>query len=448
MLELLIRLVKSACRLITMLIRIRDIRLLSKPLNNLFFLCSIGILLGACEQAERAQTSPQSSNPAPSSKVIEMIVTGQALIKLDPRVIWQEPFVDIRPVLETADIGFTNFEMAVNPDGNGCELPDDYVTITGNPDIEPSVRPGNTSGPHAVSADIMEYLASMNLKLMSLANNHSWDLGECGVIATIDAAEKYGVVHAGTGLSNSEATAPAYIDVKGLRIGLVAAATSRDERHLVSENVNGVWTGHEEDWQRNIAAIKEAATKADFVIFYQHFQIHDEDFEDTVDGERTSDGHYHVDSVAAWQDGFARAVIDAGASVYIGHGHRGFDGVEIYKGRPIFRQFGGLAYHAMRDIGGYPGEYAFWGLLGALTIENGDVVRMEFIPLSLNEGQDLVDEYDRRGFLTRRGAPQIATGEMAKKILRRFQRLSAEYGSHVSIDGERAILDFLASAAP
>ncbi len=420
----------------------RKIILLRKSLKILFFFFSIGILLGACEQAERAQTSPQSSNPAPSSKVIEMIVTGQALIKLDPRVIWQEPFVDIRPVLESADIGFTNFEMAVNPDGNGCGLPDDYVTITGNPDIEPSVRPGNTSGPHAVSADIMEYLASMNLKLMSLANNHSWDLGECGVIATIDAAEKYGVVHAGTGLSNAEATAPAYIDVKGLRIGLVAAATSRDERHLVSENVNGVWTGHEEDWQRNIAAIKVAATNADFVIYYQHFQIHDEDFEGIGDGERTGDGHYHVDSVAAWQDDFARAVIDAGASMYIGHGHRGFDGVEVYKGRPIFRQFGGLAYHAMRDIGGYDGEYAFWGLLGRLKIENAKVSSMEFIPLLLNEGAELRERYEHRAeFLSRRGAPVLASGAGTQRILQRFQHLSREYGTDITIRDDRAFLE-------
>ena len=104
------------------------------------------------------------------------------------------------------------------------------------------------------------------------------------------------------------------------------------------------------------------------------------------------------------------------------------------------RQFGGLAYHAMRDIGGYPGEYAFWGLLGMLSIEDGDVVRMEFIPLSLNEGQDLVDEYDRREFLTRRGAPTIATCEMAAQILGQFQRLSADHGTSVYIQDERGIV--------
>ena len=414
-------------------------KILRKTINALAPSILIAILFLTGCQTEQGATSALTQEPG-TDDAIELIVTGQALIKLDPRVVWPEPFVSIRPILESADIGFTNFEMAVNPQGNGCAVPDEYVTITGRPNIVQPNRPGNTSGPHAVSEDIMEYLSSMNLKLMSLVNNHSWDLGECGVIATIDAAEKYGVVHAGTGLDTVEASAPAYIDIKGRRIGLVAATTSLDERHLVSENVNGVWIGHEEDWQRNIAAIKEASLNADFVIYYQHFQIHDEDFDGIGDDERTGDGHYRVDSVAAWQDDFARAVIDAGASMYIGHGHRGFHGVEVYKGRPIFRQFGGLAYHAMRDIGGYEGEYAFWGLLGRLTIENSGVVRMEFIPLSLNEGHDLVEEYDRRGFLTRRGAPKIATGEMATQILQRFQLLSANYGTRIDIQNERGIL--------
>ena len=128
--------------------------------------------------------------------------------------------------------------------------------------------------------------------------------------------------------------------------------------------------------------------------------------------------------------------------MYIGHGHRGFDGVEVYKGRPIFRQFGGLAYHAMRDIGGYDGEYAFWGLLGRLKIENAKVSSMEFIPLLLNEGAELRERYEHRAeFLSRRGAPVLASGEGAQRILQRFQHLSREYGTDITIRDDRAILD-------
>lgn len=382
-----------------------------------------------------------SCNRPVNDEAITLVITGQALIKVDPRTLGPSPFASVRPVIESADVAFTNFEMAVSPADTRCGVPDDYVTITGEAPIPPAQRAGNAAAPHAVPAEVMEFLGSMGFGLMSLANNHAWDLGQCGIVATIDAAEKQGVVHAGTGLTAEEALKPAYLDVQGTRIGLVAATTSRDERELLLGNVNGVWTGYPEDWDRNVAAVKEAAANADFVIYYHHFQIHQEDFESLEAGEQTDDGHFYIDSVDAWQESFAKAILDAGASMYLGHGHRGFDGIEKYRGRPLIRQFGGLAYHAMRDIGGYPGEYAFWGLLGVLSIENGSVTRMELTPLALNEGQDLIERYDRTEFLRRRGMPEIATGELADTILLRLRDLSAGYGTELTIVNQRAVLE-------
>jgi poly-gamma-glutamate capsule biosynthesis protein CapA/YwtB (metallophosphatase superfamily) len=382
-------------------------------------------------------------NPAPE-ETITLLIAGQSLIKVDPRQIWPNAFSGVRPFIEAADIAFTNFEMAVASADTRCGLPADYETITGEPPIPPENRPGNTGGPHAVSPDVMEFLASLGFDLMSLSNNHAWDLGECGVLSTIEAADRSGVVHAGTGRSAEEALEPAYIEARGTRFALVAGTTSRDERDLLSGTVNGVWTGHQDDWDRNLSAVREAAAHADFVIYYHHFQIDEGDFEGVGEGERNGDGHTYVEDIAAWQESFARAIIDAGASMYLGHGHRGFDGIEIYRGRPLIRQFGGLAYHAMRDIGGYPGQFAFWGLLGNLSVMDGSVIRMEFIPLTLNEGQDLVEQYDREEFLRRRGMPEVATGAVADSILMRFKELSKRYGTDVDIANGRALLELRA----
>ncbi|HIC14348.1 MAG TPA: hypothetical protein EYO83_04330 [Gemmatimonadetes bacterium] len=382
-----------------------------------------------------------SCGSPPLENRLTLVIAGQALIKVDPRTIWSSPFTSVRPFIESSDLAFTNFEMAVSPPDTRCAVPGDYVTITGEPSLPREQRPGNTDAPHAVSADVMEFLASIGFQLMSLANNHAWDLGKCGIIASIEAAKKHSVVHAGTGLSAADALEPAYIDIEGTTFALVAATTSRDERDLLLDNVNGVWTGYQGDWDRNVAAVKEAAANADFVLYYQHFQIDEGDFEDVNEGEQNEDGHFYIDSVQAWQDSFARAIIDAGASMYLGHGHRGFDGIEIYRGRPLIRQFGGFAYHAMRDIGGYPGEYAFWGLLGVLSVKDGSVTRMEFIPLVLNEGRDLIDQYGHMEFLRRRGMPEVATGELADSILLRLHDLSEGYGTEIQIANQRAVLE-------
>ena len=100
----------------------------------------------------------------PNPPEVTLAITGQALIKLDPRLVAETPFATVRPIVAGADIAFTNFEMAVNGEANPCGVPADYVTITGDPDIPRPLRPGNTGGPHAVSPVVMEYLADMGVR--------------------------------------------------------------------------------------------------------------------------------------------------------------------------------------------------------------------------------------------------------------------------------------------
>jgi len=375
------------------------------------------------------------------NEALTLVVAGQALIKIDPRLSWDDPFGTVRPIVEAADIAFTNFEMAINGPDNQCGVPADYITILGKPRIPPEDRPGNVSNPHAVEAPVMEFLVSMGFNLMSLSNNHIWDLGECGVEVTRATANRYGVTHAGAGSTEKEATAPAYMDVRGTRFALIASTTSNDERDYISANVNGVWTGHQDDWDRNISAVREAAQNADIVIYYHHFQIDVDVFANLADGGATADGHIKVDDVEQWQRNFARTVIDAGASMYIGNGHRGFDGLEIYKGRPLFRQIGGFAYQGLNpNIGHYDQHRPWSGLLARMTIDDKSIGSIELVPLELDEGAGYRDEYDDIGFLTRRGLAEVATSDTAVEILQLFKMLSREYGTEVEIRGERAIV--------
>jgi poly-gamma-glutamate capsule biosynthesis protein CapA/YwtB (metallophosphatase superfamily) len=370
---------------------------------------------------------------------LTLVVTGQALIKIDPRLSWDDPFGTVRPIVEEADIAFTNFEMAINGPDNQCGVPADYITILGKPRIPPEDQPGNVSNPHAIKAPVMDFLASMGFNLMSLANNHSWDLGECGVEVTRTTANRYGITHAGAGATEEEATAPAYRDVRGTRFALIASTTSKDERDRISANVNGVWTGHQDDWDRNISAVREAAHNADIVIYYHHFQIDADEFAGLADGEKTDDGHIKVENVEQWQTDFARAVIDAGASMYLGNGHRGFGGLEIYKGRPLFRQIGGFAYQGLNpNIGHYDQHRPWSGLLLRMIIEDKSIDSIEVIPLELDEGAGYRDRYDDIGFLTRRGLAEVATSEAAVGILQLFKSLSNKYGTEVEISEERA----------
>ena len=127
--------------------------------------------------------------------------------------------------------------------------------------------------------------------------------------------------------------------------------------------------------------------------------------------------------------------------MYVGHGHRGFDGIEIYKGKALIRQLGGLAYQGLNpEIGAYDLYRPWEGLLATLTIQQ-EAVRIEFTPLDLDEGEAYRSDYDAEGFLARRGLAEIATGDLADSILLRFRALSTNYGTELTIANQRAFLE-------
>jgi hypothetical protein len=75
-----------------------------------------------------------------------------------------------------------------------------------------------------------------------------------------------------------------------------------------------------------------------------------------------------------------------------------------------------------------------------MTIDDNSVNSIEFLPLELNEGADLRDQYDDVGFLSRRGLAEVASGDTAAQILVLLKELSQEYGTEVRIEGERAFV--------
>jgi poly-gamma-glutamate capsule biosynthesis protein CapA/YwtB (metallophosphatase superfamily) len=105
---------------------------------------------------------------------------------------------------------------------------------------------------------------------------------------------------------------------------------------------------------------------------------------------------------------FARAVIDRGVDVYYGHSAHVFQGVEIYRGKPI-----------LYDTGDFIDDYAVnpelrndWSFLFRVSVVEGILERLDLTPVKLSYAR--VD---------------LATGGEREKILDRMERLSAEMGT-------------------
>ena len=84
---------------------------------------------------------------------ITLVVSGQALIKVDPRLSWEDAFGSLRPILQNADVAFTNFEMAVKSEVDACGVPDEYVVVLGEPRLAVETASGELRGPACCRRD-------------------------------------------------------------------------------------------------------------------------------------------------------------------------------------------------------------------------------------------------------------------------------------------------------
>ncbi len=74
--------------------------------------------------------------------------------------------------------------------------------------------------------EVLEDIKPFGFNMTSFNNNHVLDFSYPGLICTLDAVNKSGLVHAGVGKNLAEASAPRYLETKNGRAALIAVNTS------------------------------------------------------------------------------------------------------------------------------------------------------------------------------------------------------------------------------
>lgn len=196
-----------------------------------------------------------------------------------------------------------------------------------------------------------------------------------------------------------------------------------------------------------VARVDEAARQADHVVASLH----------THEGR---DWRYNDPSIPAFLETFSHRCVDAGADAVVVHGPHLLRGVEVYEGAPIFYSLGNFAaqqetqtrlpqdMYDMYDLGpdatpadvfdaryfkdedGRPDEsihpnQANWETVVPICrFDRGEVAGIDLYPMELG--------VDRRR--PGRGAPWLATGSRAERIVDSLAELSAPYGTTVSFE--------------
>ena len=288
-----------------------------------------------------------------------------------------EPWGDTLPVLDFADLRVINLECAITTH------------------VKPWDRTPKTFHFRADPSRAVGVLRAARIDACSLANNHTLDFEEEGLLDTLEYLDDAGIQHAGAGRDLEEAARPAILDVPGGEKVALLAFTDNEPPFAASVDrpgTNYLPTSLESEVLDRIEAAIAGAREAgaDTILFSNHW------------------GPNMVERPRELFRRFARCVVDRGADVYYGHSAHVFQGVEVYRGKPI-----------LYDTGDFIDDYAVderlrndRSFVFRVSLEGGEFRRLELFPVALS--------FARTG---------LATGGEREEILRRMERLSAEMGT-------------------
>ena len=176
---------------------------------------------------------------------------------------------------------------------------------------------GNTI--YAKDADIRR-LKELRMDVVSLANNHFFDLGKDGALHTIELLDKEKILHCGAGRSLKEAGEPAVMEIKGKKIAFLAFCDTNYQHVLrctyATENSPGI-NPMQKDYV--VDEIKKNAKLYDYVVVLAHW------------------GSEHTFCPNISTSNMAKQMLDAGACVVFGsHPHRVQPVINTTKGSIIY----------------------------------------------------------------------------------------------------------------
>jgi poly-gamma-glutamate capsule biosynthesis protein CapA/YwtB (metallophosphatase superfamily) len=294
----------------------------------------------AAEDDTAADDQAEASDSTSGSVTIALvgdILPAASVLDYMNKFGFDYPFRETSSLLQAADITAGNLETAITTRGK-VEENKEYVY----------------RGPKEALVPIKE----AGFDFLSLANNHSMDYGWEGLRDTMDALDDADLQHAGSGIDDTEAYTPAYIDSNGMTVGFVSLTRviPISKTNWKADKINpGLAEAY--STERAVAAIKEARSNADVVIVMVHW------------------GDERTDMPNKFQKSLAYAFIDAGADLVVGSHPHVLQGFESYKGKWIAYSLGNFVFPGMS-----PPSTAETGILTA-TCKLGSDCSLQFAPM-------------------------------------------------------------------
>ncbi len=273
--------------------------------------------------SEPAGTIVPASTPSPTPEVTEpprlkLVAVGDIMLgrSVGKRLEktqdgYDTAFSNVSGLLKQGDVVFANIEAPITESMHS--LSKDKKIILKN-------------SPACINA-----LKSAGFNLFSLANNHMLDYYDTGLFDTMKILDQNGFKHSGGGKNLEEARKPAIIEKNGIRLGLLSYTDMAQYVYAGNPAISyaadtgkaGVAPRVYESIQEDIEALRE---QVDLVAISLHWGV-EESF--VITPEQTE---------------FAHKLLDEGADMILGHHPHQFQGIEIYKGKPVIYSMGNFIF--------------------------------------------------------------------------------------------------------
>ncbi|MHB1000066.1 MAG: CapA family protein [Armatimonadota bacterium] len=254
------------------------------------------VLAGGCQQSK----IPQSDSKVILTAVGDVLLARGVGKEID-RSGFESLLADTGDIIRDSDLAFCNLE---------CTLSDRGV-------------PYRRKYIFRADPDYADKLSNAGFDVVSLANNHTLDFGRNALLDTIRSVEKAGILPVGAGVSRQDAVKVRVVVKNGLRVGFLAYTdipTVGVARLADRPTVAGA------DISRIASEVKTARAQCDVLVVSFHWGIE------------------YMKYPTERQRSLARACIDGGADLILGHHPHVLQPIETYKDKPIAYSMGGFLW--------------------------------------------------------------------------------------------------------
>ena len=311
-------------------------------------------------------------------------LVNDRLKDMQPEQVWG----DVLPHLVQADLRIINLEFALTTNLQQWTRTEKMFHFRADPEA-------------------VRMLQVAHIEACTLANNHTLDYEEQGLLDTLRVLDASGIHHAGAGANAEEAATPAMIEVHGASPCRVALLSYTDNEPDFAATTKRPGTNYlevslqQETLTRIANSIAQArAQGADLMVFSNHW------------------GANFVERPSREFRSFARRVIELGVDIYHGHSAHICQGIEIYQGKPILYDTGNF----IDDYAVHPQLRNDRSCLFKLMFEQGKLRRIELLPVSLSVAH-----------------VALARGKELDAICAHMEMLCAEFGTRLMRQDERLV---------